>query len=93
MNCDQLINCAQCSEADVGNAGMMYYLNDGVYGSFNCILFDHVQPIGQPLRVSVLTSILLIFVFIGRIGIYLYYRVQSKRERNVSLFRRETPKK
>ena len=24
----------------------MYYLNDGVYGSFNCILFDHavVEP-------------------------------------------------
>ncbi|XP_078536884.1 antizyme inhibitor 2-like [Lissotriton helveticus] len=22
----------------------MYYLNDGVYGSFNCIFFDHAQP-------------------------------------------------
>ena len=22
----------------------MYYINDGTYGSFNCIYFDHVQP-------------------------------------------------
>ncbi|XP_064382194.1 ornithine decarboxylase-like [Halichondria panicea] len=22
----------------------MYYVNDGVYGSFNCIMFDHVTP-------------------------------------------------
>ncbi|CAD6199569.1 unnamed protein product [Caenorhabditis auriculariae] len=29
--------------------GYMYYLNDGVYGSFNCILFDHVHPSGEPL--------------------------------------------
>lgn len=30
----------------------MYYINDGVYGSFNCILYDHavVNPI--PLDVS-----------------------------------------
>ncbi|KAI8388374.1 pyridoxal-dependent decarboxylase [Radiomyces spectabilis] len=28
------------------NASYMYYVNDGMYGSFNCILFDHqvVQP-------------------------------------------------
>lgn len=25
-------------------ADVMYYINDGVYGSFNCILFDHVTP-------------------------------------------------
>jgi len=23
---------------------MIYYLNDGIYGSFNCIIFDHVVP-------------------------------------------------
>jgi diaminopimelate decarboxylase len=23
----------------------MYYINDGVYGSFNCLLFDHAQPV------------------------------------------------
>ena len=27
----------------------MYYVNDGVYGSFNCILYDHahVKPLLQ----------------------------------------------
>lgn len=34
----------------------MYYLNDGVYGSFNCTVFDHAEPLpfalhgGGPLR-------------------------------------------
>jgi len=27
----------------------MYYLNDGLYGSFNCIVFDHQHPHGRPL--------------------------------------------
>jgi len=27
----------------------MYYINDGVYGSFNCILFDHQHPIANVL--------------------------------------------
>ncbi len=22
----------------------MYYVNDGVYGSFNCVLYDHYVP-------------------------------------------------
>ena len=30
----------------------MYYVNDGVYGSFNCILFDHVHPKPESLEVS-----------------------------------------
>jgi len=29
--------------------GFMYYMNDGVYGSFNCIFYDHVHPSGAPL--------------------------------------------
>lgn len=28
----------------------MYYVNDGVYGSFNCILFDHANPKAYVLR-------------------------------------------
>ena len=28
----------------------MYYMNDGVYGSFNCKLFDHYSPVGGPLH-------------------------------------------
>lgn len=27
----------------------MYYINDGVYGSFNCILYDHQVIVPQPL--------------------------------------------
>lgn len=34
---------------DTERQGYMYFLNDGVYGSFNCILFDHVNPRGIPL--------------------------------------------
>ncbi|KAG5873671.1 hypothetical protein JTB14_013337 [Gonioctena quinquepunctata] len=28
----------------------MYYINDGVYGSFNCILYDHQVVVPQPLK-------------------------------------------
>lgn len=34
------------------NEGFMYYINDGVYGSFNCILFDHNHPEPIPLDPS-----------------------------------------
>lgn len=27
---------------------IMYYIDDGVYGSFNCLLFDHAQVGGEP---------------------------------------------
>ncbi|KAI3651672.1 hypothetical protein MP228_002975 [Amoeboaphelidium protococcarum] len=34
-------------DAESGKQSFMYYVNDGVYGSFNCILFDHavVEPL------------------------------------------------
>ena len=28
----------------------LYYINDGVYGSFNCIFFDHAHPVPIPLN-------------------------------------------
>jgi diaminopimelate decarboxylase len=31
-----------------GEKGMMYYLNDGVYGSFNCTIFDHYSVTPKP---------------------------------------------
>ena len=37
------------NSGDEDKPGFMYFLNDGVYGSFNCILFDHVHPVGRPL--------------------------------------------
>lgn len=30
----------------------MYYVNDGVYGSFNCLIFDHAEVQPVPLIVS-----------------------------------------
>lgn len=30
----------------------MYYINDGVYGSFNCLLYDHQHVIPIPLKVK-----------------------------------------
>ncbi|KAF1751460.1 hypothetical protein GCK72_018014 [Caenorhabditis remanei] len=36
-------------QKDCGDHGYMYYINDGVYGSFNCIMFDHAHPVGAPL--------------------------------------------
>uniref|UniRef100_F1KZN9 ornithine decarboxylase n=1 Tax=Ascaris suum TaxID=6253 RepID=F1KZN9_ASCSU len=29
--------------------GFMYYMNEGIYGSFNCIYFDFAKPQGKPL--------------------------------------------
>lgn len=31
-----------------GNKKFMYTVNDGVYGSFNCIMFDHAKPVIKP---------------------------------------------
>jgi len=31
-----------------GSKNFIYYLNDGLYGSFNCIYFDHYTPIISP---------------------------------------------
>ncbi|XP_045455690.1 ornithine decarboxylase 1-like [Melitaea cinxia] len=28
----------------------MYFINDGVYGSFNCVLYDHQQVVAEPLE-------------------------------------------
>lgn len=30
----------------------MYYINDGVYGSFNCLLYDHQHVTPIPLKVK-----------------------------------------
>lgn len=31
-------------DPETGNLKYMYYINDGVYGSFNCVLYDHYVP-------------------------------------------------
>jgi len=32
--------------------GYMYYINDGVYGSFNCLVFDHATVVPETLKES-----------------------------------------
>lgn len=39
---------------------VMYFINDGVYGSFNSILYDHSVVVPKPLNVSWITLKLLI---------------------------------
>lgn len=38
--CTEII--AKKDPSETGN-GFMYYINDGVYGSFNCVLYDHAS--------------------------------------------------
>ena len=50
---------------------MMYYINDGVYGLFNCILYDHADVNVEYLKVcsklhAIICSIILIFQAIGK---------------------------
>lgn len=35
-------------DSETGERSFVYYLNDGMYGSFNCVLFDHAKPIICP---------------------------------------------
>lgn len=37
---------------DDGRPSFMYYVNDGIYGSFNCIMFDHQSVVPKLLHVS-----------------------------------------
>ncbi|XP_017779076.1 PREDICTED: ornithine decarboxylase-like [Nicrophorus vespilloides] len=34
------------------NKHIMYYINDGVYGSFNCLLYDHQHVVPIPLKIN-----------------------------------------
>lgn len=44
----------------------MYYINDGVYGSFNCVLYDH-QEVNPDLLEVMFCSIVLIYISVPRI--------------------------
>lgn len=41
---EKIVNAETNEQEDI----IIYYLNDGVYGSFNCIYFDHKQPVVLP---------------------------------------------
>lgn len=40
------------ADGDGDNPRVMYYINDGVYGSFNCILFDHQKAYPHVLTIN-----------------------------------------
>ncbi|OXG86665.1 ornithine decarboxylase [Cryptococcus neoformans var. grubii Br795] len=40
------------TQEDTKSADVMYYINDGVYGSFNCIMFDHQIVHPHPLTIG-----------------------------------------
>jgi len=44
-----------------GDKSFIYYMNDGVYGSFNCIIYDQQMPNVKSLRTSDLTYKSIIF--------------------------------
>ena len=44
---------------DLNETKHMYYINDGVYGSFNCVLYDHYIP--EP---SFFTQVWFLFILI-----------------------------
>ncbi|XP_050671506.1 ornithine decarboxylase 1-like isoform X1 [Leptidea sinapis] len=42
----------ESGEEDPREAHTMYFINDGVYGSFNCVLYDHQHVTPEPLDVA-----------------------------------------
>ncbi len=47
-----IISKRVCEVAEGGEGPkFMYYINDGVYGSFNCVLNDRAAPVPTPVKV------------------------------------------
>ena len=42
----------ELSDDEDAETHTMYFINDGVYGSFNCVLYDHQHVVAEPLNVS-----------------------------------------
>jgi ornithine decarboxylase len=47
---------------DLNETKYMYYINDGVYGSFNCVLYDHYVP--EPSFFVLFPPLFLLIIFI-----------------------------
>ncbi|OCF32794.1 ornithine decarboxylase [Kwoniella heveanensis BCC8398] len=45
-------SAAEKEDKENSTADVMYYINDGVYGSFNCIMFDHQIVHPHPLTID-----------------------------------------
>jgi len=50
--CTNVCNITSIRETEGEENSFMYYINDGVYGSFNCVIFDHYNPSAYPLDAS-----------------------------------------
>jgi len=51
--CTNVCNITSVRKLESGNeSNFMYYINDGVYGSFNCVMFDHYNPTANALHVT-----------------------------------------
>lgn len=46
----------EAAKATAAGTAVDYYITDGLYGSFNCIMYDHAQPSVRPLRTSAITD-------------------------------------
>ncbi|XP_045505062.1 ornithine decarboxylase 1-like isoform X2 [Colias croceus] len=47
-----MIHASREIQSESGDKHTMYFINDGVYGSFNCLLYDHQQVTAEPLEES-----------------------------------------
>lgn len=52
MEMDDVVNSVAVTAVAERQPSVMYYINDGVYGAFNCIMFDHQVATPFPLTVS-----------------------------------------
>jgi ornithine decarboxylase len=70
----RLMNKFYFSDIDTSEMKYMYYINDGVYGSFNCVLYDHYVP--EP---SFLANVCILgFVLMKRFSFCFYRMNQMK---------------
>lgn len=51
---------------------IMYFINDGVYGSFNSILYDHSVVVPKPLNVS---CMIFVCCLAYNLGYVFFYRI------------------
>ncbi|CAJ0957106.1 unnamed protein product, partial [Mesorhabditis belari] len=52
FECVNVIHAAQAPREGDDSNHIVYYINDGIFGSFNCKLYDFVHPKGKPLKLD-----------------------------------------
>jgi len=51
--CTQVHSLRKWKATEDNDTHYMYYINDGIYGSFNCIMYDHAVVKPEPLVLNV----------------------------------------